>query len=226
MPRVNRPTGIVVCAVALVLLAACSGDPDTAPAPAAPPVDPPPPGVYAGTFPCDDCPGIEVTLWLREDGRYFLRQQYLPTAAREGGTFYSLGHWTWRGDAERLALAGGGPERLFAREGEDDLSMQTTTGLPHRLSRLAEAPAFSDTLSLEGEFDLASGEPRFRECRTGLVWPVNKTADYRRLRHQYGTLPRGSAAFVNAEARLAATDAGETLVIVKLIRVEEGRRCP
>ncbi len=225
MPRVHHPTAFAAPALVLILLTGCSGDQDAGMAPAAPPVDPPPPGVYAGTFPCDDCPGIEVTLWLRGDGRYFLRQHYLATDAREGGTFYSLGRWSWRADAERLALAGGGPERLFAREGEDDLAMQTTTGLPHRLSRLAEAPAFSDTLPLEGEFDLASGEPRFRECRTGLVWPVSKSADYRRLRHQYGTLPRGSAAFVNADARLAATDAGEILVIEKLIRLEEGRRC-
>jgi len=31
------------------------------------------PGVYAGVFPCDGCPGIAATLWLRTDGRFFFQ---------------------------------------------------------------------------------------------------------------------------------------------------------
>lgn len=226
MSRSHRHPDRLLPPALLVLIAACSKAPEGPAAPAAPPVEPPPPGVYTGTFPCDGCPGIEVTLWLRDDGRFFLRQHYLASAASEAGTFHALGRWTWREDDERLALAGGGPERVFAREGEDGLGMETTTGLPHRLSRLADSPAFADTLRLEGEFELGAAGPEFRECRTALVWPVASGADYRRLRHQYGTLPRGSAAFVTADARLAAAVGGEALVIEKLIRLEEERRCP
>ena len=34
-------------------------------------------GVYAGELPCSNCAKIEATLWLRPDGRFFLRQRFV-----------------------------------------------------------------------------------------------------------------------------------------------------
>jgi hypothetical protein len=38
------------------------------------------PGVYAGAFPCSNCQTIAATLWIRDDGRFFLRQSYVGAA--------------------------------------------------------------------------------------------------------------------------------------------------
>lgn len=38
-----------------------------------------PVGVYMGTIPCDDCPGIQTELSLTEDGKYILRTKRIGT---------------------------------------------------------------------------------------------------------------------------------------------------
>src|SRR6185503_4980837 len=43
-------------------------------------------GVYAGEFPCSNCAAIEATLWLRPDGRFFLRQRFTDDAESSNGT--------------------------------------------------------------------------------------------------------------------------------------------
>jgi hypothetical protein len=37
-------------------------------------------GVYAGQFTCSNCVAIEATVWLRPDGRFFLRQRFIDDA--------------------------------------------------------------------------------------------------------------------------------------------------
>lgn len=39
-------------------------------------------GTYTGTFPAADCPGIEMTLRLKADGRYDLRMKYIDRETR------------------------------------------------------------------------------------------------------------------------------------------------
>ncbi|WP_418991435.1 copper resistance protein NlpE [Alistipes sp.] len=46
-------------------------------------------GTYTGTFPAADCPGIEMTLRLRDDGKYDLHMKYIDrrTEFDEQGTY-------------------------------------------------------------------------------------------------------------------------------------------
>lgn len=46
-------------------------------------------GTYTGTFPAADCPGIEITLRLKDDGKYDLHMKYIDrkTEFDETGTY-------------------------------------------------------------------------------------------------------------------------------------------
>ena len=73
------------------------------------------PGVYSGTFPCANCPGIHTTLWLRADGRFFIRQNYLEATDSESITTYNLGRWTPIARGRIVELRGAGPKRSYTR---------------------------------------------------------------------------------------------------------------
>ena len=51
-------------------------------------------GVYKGTLPAADCPGIETTLTLKPDGTYSLHEEYLERNAR----FDAEGAYTLHGN--------------------------------------------------------------------------------------------------------------------------------
>ena len=51
-------------------------------------------GVYKGTLPAADCPGIETTLTLKPDGTYSLHEEYLERDAR----FDAEGAYTLHGN--------------------------------------------------------------------------------------------------------------------------------
>ncbi len=218
----RRPSVYVFLLLAVLTAAGCGG-PDEDPGETADAPPPPTPGLWQGTFPCADCPGIEVTLWLRPDGVFFLRQRYL---AEDGGDerYYGLGRWTWDEDEAVLRLRGGGPERVFERPAAGRLAMRVASDLPHRLGRRGDLVPFTDSVILEGEY--AGNARRFRECRTGLAWPVVRRGDYRRLVHQYGRMPRGERALLKVRGRLETTEDGEALMIEELVQLQPGRDCP
>lgn len=213
----------------IVLLTAGCGERDagTSEATAAPKA-PPSPGLYEGTFPCADCPGIEVTLWLRPDGAFFLRQHYLADGGNGGEAerYYALGRWDWDAADAELRLQGAGPVRVFDRPEPGVLAMRVASDLPHRLVRGSDLVPFTDTLTLEGEYQEASGERRFRECLSGLSWSIAPGGDYRRLLHQYGRVPRGEHALARVRGHLKPTEGGTRLVVEELIQLQPGRRCP
>ncbi len=216
-------SGICLSMLPLVLGACGGGEPPPDDGRAAVPA--PRPGLWQGTFPCADCPGIEVTLWLRPDGAFFLRQHYL---ADDGGgeRYYGLGRWVWVDAEPELRLRSGGPERVFDRAGPGLLAMRVASDLPHRLERSGDLAPFTDTIVLEGEYRVADGERRFRECRSGLAWPIVPRGDYRRLLHQYGRVPRGEDALATVRGRLEPTAGGDVLFIEELVQLQPGRRCP
>lgn len=215
-----------VCISILALgVAACGGgdgtpqDDGRAAAPA------PRPGLWQGRFPCADCPGIEVTLWLRPDGAFFLRQHYL---ADDGGgeRYYGIGRWVWDEAEPALRLRSGGPERVYDHPEPGLLTMRVASDLAHRLERSGDLVPFTDTIMLEGEYRVAGGERRFRECRSGLAWPIVPRGDYRRLLHQYGRVPRGEDALATVRGRLEQTEGGDVLLVQELVQLQPGRRCP
>lgn len=213
---------LVVC----FMIAGCGGASDREP-PAGTPISSLP-GVYAGTFPCGNCPGISTTLWLRPDGRYFIRQRYLADENDEEMIAYGLGRWSWV-EADRIAvLRGDGPGRGFIWPDRDSLVMQTDSDLEHRLVRDPEMPDFTSSIRMTGTMRLSGESGLFTECLTGLEAPVAKGGEYRRFLHQYrSVVARGESVFVELEGRFSWSSDGApaSLTIDRFVTVKEGRSC-
>jgi len=195
----------LVIGVLAGLLAACGEDrrdePPEAPSSAGLP------GVYTGTLPCGNCPGIDTTLWLRPDGRFFKTQQYLQDDGSYAMTSNSLGLWRWDRDTASLVLDGRGPLRRFTRTGADQLRMVVDSPMEHLLARDAAAPRTPAAMPLAGMISLTSEGAAFSECLTGYEVPVARTGEYSKFAHLYrGAGLRGRPAFVEFEGRFVWQD--------------------
>jgi hypothetical protein len=212
--------------LAIILLFGCSddqGDKQAADLPLASL-----PGVYAGVFPCEDCPGIASTLWLRSDGGFFFRQRYAADDESEAMDAYSLGRWSSIADHRTIELRGEGPARIFSRLDKDTLIMRTDSDLEHRLTRDARAPEFSATIRLLGTIRRQGDSMLFTECLSGLVAPVSKGGDFTRFRHQYRIARRSSdPALVEFEGRFSWSEDGtvKALTIERFITVKASGGC-
>jgi len=212
--------------VALVLLGGCGDDRDAGPGSNLPVTSLP--GVYSGVFPCEGCPGIPTTLWLRSDGRFFIEQTYPAVDGRRAINARSLGRWNWSVDERSVMLKGSGPMRQFVRPDVDALIMQTDSGPEHQLVRDDAAPNFSATINMVGMMRMRGDTASFRECLTGFEVPVKKAGDFTRFRHQYRSASgRGKAVAVELEGRFSwARDGGpESLTIERFFTVKAEGAC-
>lgn len=186
------------------------------------------PGVYSGTFPCDNCAGIDVTLWLRADGRFFLRRRYADADAGDDGGAYNLGRWHWSADDDALVLNGAGPGRAFSRPDPDRLVMRTDSPLDHSLTRDAVAADFTDRIGVEGTARLDNGRVTMTECLTGLAAAVEGGGEYARFVRQLRSVGvRGEPALVEIEGRFSWSDGGapEALSVERLLAVRPDETC-
>jgi copper homeostasis protein (lipoprotein) len=214
---------LVVCAA---LLASCSDEP--AQQITAEPIAQPAwlPGTYAGTFPCVDCPGIEIGLWLRSDGTFFYRQNYLAADEQDAaGAFYAMGQWRWDALTGQVALNRDGPTRWFEALAENTLRFRTNAKPDHLLVRQEVDLPFEYVVTLEGEYQSAKVQ-RFTECRTGLGLSIVEKGEGRRIRRQYRSMPRGQPIIAVVEGRiLTAGDGNLALSIERLVTLKPGERC-
>lgn len=209
-----------------VLGSGCSDDPNSD-SPAKLP-EAPLPGVYAGVFPCEGCPGIASTLWLRSDGRFFFSQQYAADDTSEATDAYSLGRWNSRPDDHAIELRGSGPIRTFTHPDSDTLLMQTESDLEHRLTRDLKATDFSATIRMTGMMRMHDRSASFTECLTGFVAPVSKGGDYARFRHQYRSAVRpNKLVFVELKGRFSwsVDSVPKSLTIERFITVKADGAC-
>lgn len=229
----RRPYALVLLAT---LLGGCEKRPEAAPV--ATPMPATLPGVYSGQLPCSNCAAIATTLWLRRDGRFFIRQRFIdegdgtPAAnAAQDSASYSLGRWQWDELKAEAVLRGAGPERRFApREGER-LQLRVASPLEHVLTRDASAPAFGDRLALDGESTVTEHGATFRECLTGLEFTVAERGAYRELRRQHRRMnPRGKVALTTVEGHLVTvttkTTTSEHLAVDRFVTIKPGTACP
>ena len=205
-------------------LCGCSKDQE----PAAPP---PPrvdldqvPGVYAGTFPCGDCPGVANRLWLRDDRVFFLRQIYLRDDEQESTPFYALGRWRIEAATQLLLLEGDGPTRRFQVKDGNTLEFQTSSKPAHILERDTDGAGFADSITVEGDYTPGKTQ-YFAECKTGLRYPIANHGDARKLRRQYRSMPRGQAILAVLETHLQGTDEGYRWTVDRIVSLKPGERC-
>jgi copper homeostasis protein (lipoprotein) len=220
---------IFVSTLLLAALAGCGrdsadGEATTTPAPARLA------GVYAGSFPCSNCEGIATTLWIRDDGRFFLRQSYVGAADGPADAAYSFGLWSWDEQAAELVLQGRGPERRFSPVDADHLELRTASPVQHLLARDSSAPPFTDSVRLEGESAIAGDAATFSQCITGLRWPVAATGAFKELRRQHRALNASHrVALTTVQGRLTTAGEGaaahEILVIDKVVGLRPGKGC-
>jgi len=186
------------------------------------------PGNYSGVFPCDGCPGIASTLWLRSDGRFFFKQQYPADNVREATDVYSLGRWNPIADEHAIQLIGAGPTRTFVRLDNDTLVMRTDSNPEHRLTRDSMTTDFPATIRMTGMMRMLGDSASFTECSTGYVVPVRKGGDFTRFRHQFRSVAgRGEPAYVELEGRFSWSGDGtlKSLTIERFITVKTNRAC-
>lgn len=87
-------------------------------------------GVFSGTLPCADCPGIKTTLRLKADGSYILHELYVDRDDQDGG---SEGAWTADQKDRRIRLDPDSKDadgRLFRIVSNDELEMLDSDGNP------------------------------------------------------------------------------------------------
>jgi hypothetical protein len=212
--------------LAIFLLVGCSDEQGSRPAADLRPASLP--GVYAGVFPCQGCPGIATTLWLRSDGRFFFEQRFAADDAREAMNTYGLGRWRVVADHSTIELRGDGPARIFTRLDRDTLVMRTASDLEHRLTRDARSPEFSATIRVLGMMRQPGDKVMFTECLSGLVAPVSKGGDFARFWAQYRRAGRsGKPAFVELEGRYSWSEDGtvKSLTIERFITVKTSGAC-
>ena len=193
-------------------------------------------GVYAGEFPCSNCAAIEATLWLRPDGRFFLRQRFVDHADSSvektpgaPSATYGLGRWAWDEISAQVVLHGAGPERRLVVRDAEHLELKATSPLAHVLARDRSGPAFKDRLALDGESTMTATGATFKECLTGLELPVVVDAGaYRRLRNYHREMnARGKIALTMVEGHLVtdAATTSERLVVDQFISMKPGTGC-
>jgi copper homeostasis protein (lipoprotein) len=102
-------------------------------------------GVFSGTLPCADCPGIDTTITLNRDGSYTVHETY---QGKPGKGFDSDGTWTAEENGKRVRLdpnSKSEQDRLFAVASQDQIDQLDGEGkpidtqAPHALKRTGPA---------------------------------------------------------------------------------------
>jgi len=236
-PVLTRGAGTTVA----ILMRSNSGAPAAGPAPGKEGGDTGlgslPPG-FAGLLPCADCTGIRYLIQLLPGGAYLQRTTYLRDGHDDSS--YQLGTWSRSSDGRTLILSGGteGPAYWAVEDRKtlrklDAVGNPIESNLPYKLIRTATLEAMEPRLRMAGNFRYQADAARFRDCATGLEWPVAMSDDYRSLESAYttGRSAPGAELLVSLQGRLEARPRMEgagsqpTLVVEKFLRAMPGRTC-
>jgi hypothetical protein len=173
------------------------------------------PATFANAPSCDGCLGL--TLTLRPDGAYLVRE------VLGGSEFYDFGRWTQKADG--LLLEGGrDAPRRYALLPPDALdSLEGTQG--GNLKRQPQVETLRGPFRLTGIYDGTS----FKECRTGLAWPVDDSRAAGSLKEEYLRSAAGRAgkpALVAVDARFENDGGGEEVRIQRFPAILAATNCP
>jgi hypothetical protein len=213
LPRFRSVALLAIVAV----LGGCAQAPEKpgAPAVARTPVAPSSlPGAYESTQDC--C--VKVTLILRPDGAYLIRQVLGPSE------FYDFGSWRLSNADGLLFLEGGRDAMRYLVKGPDFLEAQNGVQ-GGDLKRKPQVEALRGPFRLNGLYDGAT----FKECRTGLSWPVDDSRAGGDLKQEYRKSAPGQAgkpALVAVDARFVEDNGREEIRIQRLPAILAATACP
>jgi len=198
------------------------------------------PATYSGVVGCRECAGSRLTLTLRTDGIYFLRQARPGKAGDPGEIQRQLGRWRIADGGRSLVLsAGAETPRRFAVLDAQTLRMLNSPGQAidprgqYDILLARDVDPFPETFRLRGMY-YSMPEARFlTECLTGRRFTVAPGADNAALESAYvGARPdQGQPLLVSVEGRFARrprTDGRgtqEVIVIDRFVDARLGERC-
>jgi len=196
------------------------------------------PATFTGLLPCADCVGIRYQIDLLPRGAYMQRMTYLRDA--QDHTFYELGTWSLSSDGRTLTLDGGREDDAYwdVRDARtlrqlDRERNPIDSDLPYELTRRAGVESIEPRVQLLGMFRYMADAPRFRDCGSGLQWPVAMSDDYRALERAY-TGRRGAPGAellvsfngrIEQRPRMEGGGTEPTLVVERFLRAMPGERC-
>jgi copper homeostasis protein (lipoprotein) len=195
------------------------------------------PATFAGLLPCPDCVGIRVQLNLLPGSAYMQRMTYLRDGRDDG--YFDLGAWSLSGDGT-LTLHGGreGDARWAVKDARtlrklDRRGRPVDSNPPSELKRSVTVEPMEPRVRLSGMFRYMADAARFRDCGSGLQWPVEMSGDYRTLERVYiaRRAAPGAELLVSLQARIAqrpkmdGDGAEPALVVEKFVDAMPGRKC-
>jgi len=195
------------------------------------------PATFTGVVTCPDCAGIRHQINVLPGGAYMQRLTHFRDGRDE--SVYAVGAWSLSRDGRTLTLddngAGGSwsiRNRRMLRK-LDGESRRTESRQAYDLTRRAVFEPMEPRLSFTGMFRYMADARRFRDCRSGLQWPVATSNDYRALERAYTESQRrpGIELLVSFNGRIELrpkTDgdgAEQVLIVERFGRVQPGRDC-
>jgi len=196
------------------------------------------PATFTGLLPCADCVGIRYQINLLPHGAYMQRMSYL----RDGhdDNYYEVGAWSLSSDGRTLTLESGRGERTswLVKDARtlrklDRRGDRIDSGLPYELARRTSFESMEARVQLTGLFRYMADAANFRECRSGLQWPVAMSDDYKALERAYTgrRAAPGSDLLVTMNGRIEQRPRMEgdgtepTLVVERFLRAMPGEKC-
>jgi uncharacterized lipoprotein YbaY/heat shock protein HslJ len=198
------------------------------------------PATYSGVVGCRECAGARLTLTLRIDGIFFLREARPGKAGDPGEIRRELGRWRVADGGRSLVLSAGAeaprrfavvdaqtlrmlnsPERAIEPQGQYDILLTRDVDL------------FPEAFRLRGMYFSMPAARFLTECLTGRRFPVAPEADNAALEGAYaGARPGpGQPLLVSIEGRFARrprTDGRgtqEVIVVDRFVDARPGERC-
>jgi copper homeostasis protein (lipoprotein) len=195
------------------------------------------PATYTGLLPCADCEGIRYQIDVLPRSAFVQRTTYLRNGKDE--TFYELGSWSFSVDGRTLVLEGARDVAYWAIQDARTLRKLDSRGdpivstLPYDLRRTTGATPVEPRLRMQGMFRVRADAPRFRDCRSGLEWPVARSDDFPALERAYvekrpapgAELQVAIDARIERRARAGGSGTQPTLVVEHQVRAMPGDSC-
>jgi hypothetical protein len=171
------------------------------------------PATYRNTPSCPGC--LALTLTLRADGAYVARERL------GSSEFYDFGRWREAREEALLQLTGGrdGPRRYSIRPGDVLDAQAGTQG--GDLQRASAVETLRGPFRMIGLFD---GQV-FKECQTGLAWPLDDSRAAQGLKEMHLQRQKQTL-LVSLDGRFEPQGRGEALRVVRTAAIHNERGCP
>jgi copper homeostasis protein (lipoprotein) len=191
------------------------------------------PAVYRADLSMKECPSMSFVLTLRPDGLYFLRAERGASGADQVQTEVGV----WKSNAKRSIIQLNSYDNavltLAATRARRLRVLKVSGGIMPSLVRYEfvltdTAPNYNDAVRMQGMYSRRPEGGTFRECLSGITFPVARGGGSSELERATLTAlhGQGKSIYVVLDARLSSRRGrGERLVPVRFVHVDPARSC-